>query len=194
MKKKRLLVVVLGALVALAVAVPAAVALSGLAGESGYIRMYQYDNVDGTYQIANPRSTVRFAYDAKVEGYSVCWSLVGTKLPTDVSDWSLVQIDDVWWDDEDGEGEWEVTVVAQGTAKKGMLSLKGVTEFAGPDWEGWHRFSGAELWLVPTDDVCDHTDSFVIHTDEDFCVESDWYLASLGVPTEFDDYNYYEQR
>ena len=81
MRKKRLLIVVLGALVALAVAVPAAVALSGLAGESGYIRMYQYDNVDGTYQIANPRSTVRFAYDAKVEDYSVNWLLAGTRLP-----------------------------------------------------------------------------------------------------------------
>lgn len=191
MKKKRLLFVVLGALVALAVAVPAAVALSGLAGESGYIRMYQYDKVDNTYQIANPKSTVRFSYDAKVEGYSVNWMLAATMLPpVEDGEWALVQIDDAHeWDGDDYW--WEVTVIATGCAnRKGMLSMKAQgTSFASPDLGEWHRFTGADVWLVPAHDI-DYWDGNYaeLNTDSDFCVEDDWYLASLGVPVDFADY------
>ena len=225
MKRRRLaMAVAVGLLLAIGVAVPVVAngGLTAIPAESGYIRMAPHEatwtaDSTTTYTVAAP-STVRLVYDTKVmldqSDGPTSWALVATKLPYlgggkgirkaagDSSDqsWTLVQIDAAGYYYEDGDiFFWDVTRLGDGIAKKGFLAMKGQSYITAPEWRSWHRFTGWEVWLVPTDDLqsyeVDNEEYWYLETDEHFCVESDWFMPLLGGPAQLPDYQdpYWDQ-
>ena len=211
MSKKRLLTAVLvGALVAIGVAVPVIAATYGKPAESGYVRMYHYVNVDDGNDNweATGTSTVRVTYDATVDPYSVNLMLVGTCLQRKTA-YTLVNPYDYGSEVVATDtAEYWVDVDVLGTAtstKTGALSIKVCNrDHLHEAWQtdesfcmtsAFSRFSGADLWLVPADAV--HEDAGEYWVDLDVAIgvnqdvvpvpDSSFFYASLGLPVEWDD-------
>lgn len=208
MSKKRLLIAVLvGALVAVGAAVPVIAQIMGKPAESGYVRMYHYVNVDDGNDNweATGTSSVRLTYDTKVDPYSASLLLVGTRLERK-TEYSLVNVTDYGYDEATDPDEYWVDVNVLGTAtsnKAGMVTIKARTDELVEAWvmdeEGdsisaFSRFSGADLWLVPSDAVqsdVDHPeygDWIDLEVVDGIPVPNcDFIYASLGLPVEWDD-------
>lgn len=184
MNKRRLVLAVLaGALLAVAIAVPSLAAYAGKAAEGGSVRFYHYtavetDTAPVPQYVAVGASKVRLNYDTKVDPYSLSWTLAATGLQPG-AEYALVNVRWAYEDPSIGEPSigafWLVDELGRRTANaRGMLTMKGSTDTLGSTLypyrdesltdEGyygdkygfdtsWFRFPGAEVWLVPTADV-----------------------------------------
>lgn len=172
-----LIAVVIGALLALAVAVPVvAGTLLGDPAISGYARMYEYTSDVPTetaqfggedWDAVRP-SSVRITFDTKADPYSFAYLLVGTRLAPR-TEYVLLNPFQVFLDP--GEATYLANVYDIGrTNKAGMLTLKGKVGASNPEhpylityayvppeepgeptYLQARLLSGGDLWLVPTD-------------------------------------------
>lgn len=182
-KQRVVLAVAIGALLAIAVAVPVVAGVLGKPAETGYVRLYHYtavetDTAPVPQYVATGTSKVRLVYDTKVDPWSLCWTLAATGLQPRV-EYSLVNIERLYWGDPVFGDFWVVDVLGRKTAgSRGTLTMKGATcalastlspyqdpgstdeGYYGSDLETaygfdtrWFRFPGAEVWLVPSSEV-----------------------------------------
>lgn len=174
-----------------------------------------------TYTVDGP-STVRLAFDTKAmldaaTPGPTSWVLVATKLPYlgglelasggralapdgVTQEWALVQIDRLHYTEElSAYWHWDVTLLKKSVARKGFLTMKGTNVLTPPDWKTWHRFSGWELWLVPSRDLVAYElvqntgpseSGYFLPTDVRYSVQCDWFLPLLGGPAQEVDYQH----
>lgn len=200
MNKKRLLIAaIVGALVAVAVAVPVIAATFGKPAESGYVRMYNYvntDDGDDSWE-ATGTSTVRLAFDATADPYSIAMCVTGTRLKPKTQ-YALVNIIGFGHEADAPDAEYFVDVTVLGTAttnKLGALSLKACTDYLSDGWNDndsqydnvWSRFSGADVWLVPFDAVEVYESENYVNLPSWPNPEACFVFASLGLPTDWED-------
>lgn len=179
-------------------------------GEKGQVSLYHY-RIDDTVQAPSGpqyapqgRSTVSVAFDAKVNPFMVNWTVVGARLKPCTS-YTLVNVLDVY---ETPSPYWLVNRLGEKTTNRaGTLCMKGCTDelyepVRYPQW-GWYgangwwmRFYGAEVWLVPTEDIYETGpqygwDALYGPNTDDYAVDEDWWLASLGLPGDPPDFNFF---
>jgi hypothetical protein len=212
MKKTKVLLAATAAVLVLAgAAVPAVAGLLGREGQHGSVRLYTYAiagrAADGSPQYApiGP-SPVCLTYEARVNPGSLSWTLAAARLAPSTS-YSLVALVDFWGSATFDFNFWQVDVLAtQSTNRRGVLTMRGsgetLREPAYTSWpyryNYWYRFSGAELWLVPSADIemlPYKTKTLQVLRAADgprgFAVRETWWLASLGLPADPADFNIY---
>lgn len=199
MKKKRLLVaVVIGALLAVGVAVPVAAHVIGRQAQSGNVRMYHYV-IDDKATAADPqyvidgRSSVSLTYTTMVEDYELGWLLSAGHLKARTK-YALVSV----WDVTKAGGDmttnaWWVKVLDTGrTTRWGRLFMKGDTDALHVPEGGradWARSYSTDIWLVPYADLVDSQTSSgyylpVAGNATSWNLDEDWWLTSLGIPAD----------
>lgn len=172
---------VIGALLAVAVAVPVVAQVMGTPAISGYSRMYSYAwdisqeptaTIDfGESWHAVGSSRVRMTFDTQSDPYFIKYLLAGTRLQP-CTEYALVNV--IFVEDKHvnmeptGEFQALLRILKEGrTSKTGTLTLKGMaggnppTGYSYPlyedfdfDWPWYHSRlrTGADLWLVPNPD------------------------------------------
>lgn len=210
-QRRVLLAVTIGALLAVAVALPALAGLAGRDAADGHVQLYRHEiarlSADGSpqYTPTGP-SSVRLTYAARVTPYSLTWTLAAGRLQPRTP-YALVNVVDFWGSDTFSFNFWQVKILATAvTTRHGMLTMRGsgttLKEPTFVNWpyryNYWFRFPGAEVWLVPAADILqlEYKTSLldVLPTTDGprgFAVADTWWLAAAGLPVDPDDFNVY---